>query len=142
MRKCVFLFNEWKLEKVIEFRGGHPSSIFSNSCSFLRYAFLRLKFIFQNIDFWEKSFYYSSFYTKKISFDPVLAHFWNSSAPPNAIHIGLFHKRYILSRWTFQTMLFKIISTTSFLDIPFLTLIWIKFGSTVSSVMTRTFSKA
>ena len=91
MRKCVFLFNEWKLEKVIEFRpplffnfrGGHPSSIFSNSCSFLRYAFLGLKFIFQNIDFWKKSFYYSSFYTKKISFDPVLAHFWNSSAPPN-----------------------------------------------------------
>ena len=70
MRKCVFLFNGLELERVIQFRpplffnfrGGHTSSILSNSCSFLRYAFLGLKFIFQNNDFWEKSFYYSSFY--------------------------------------------------------------------------------
>ena len=94
-RKCVFLFNEQELEKVIEFRpplffnfrGGHTSSTFSNSCSFLRYAFLGLKFIFQNIDFWEKSSYYSSFYMKKLSFDPDLAHFWNSSTTPNVIWI-------------------------------------------------------
>ena len=70
MRKCIFLFNGPELERVLvfrpplffDFRGGHTSSILSNSCSFLRYAFLGLKFIFQNNDFWEKSFYYSSFY--------------------------------------------------------------------------------
>ena len=94
--KCVFLFKEQELEKVIKFRpplffnfrGGHSSSTFSNSCSFLRYAFLGLKFIFQNIDFWEKSSYYSSFYMKKLSFDPDLAHFWNSSTTPNATYLG------------------------------------------------------
>ena len=71
MRKYVFLFNELDLERVLEFRPplffdirwGHTSSILSNSCSFLIYAFLGLKFIYQNNDFWEKSFYYSSFYT-------------------------------------------------------------------------------
>ena len=70
MRKCIFLFNGPELERVLvfrpplffDFRGGHTSSILSNSCSFLRYAFLGLKFIVQNNDFWEKSFYYSSFY--------------------------------------------------------------------------------
>ena len=66
---------------------GLNSITFSNSFLFLRYAFLGLKFIFQNIDFWEKSFYYSSFYTKKLSFDPLLAHFWNSSTTPNIIQI-------------------------------------------------------
>ena len=91
MRKSIFLIKELESEKVIEFRpplffnfrGGNTSSTFSYSCSFLRYAILGLKFIFQNIDFWEKSFYYSSFYTKKLSFDPLLAHFWNSSTTPN-----------------------------------------------------------
>ena len=70
MRKCIFLFNGPELEKILvfrpplffDFRWGHTSSILSNSCSFLRYAFLELEFIFQNNDFWEKSFYYSSFY--------------------------------------------------------------------------------
>ena len=59
MRKCVFLFDEPELERVLEFgpqlfldfRWGHASSILSNSCSFLRNAFLGLKFIFQNNDF-------------------------------------------------------------------------------------------
>ena len=82
-RKCVYLLNKKELEKVLEFRPqlffnfrrGNSSSTFSNSCSFLRYAFLGLKFIFQNNDFWEKTFYYSSFYTKKLSFDPALPHF-------------------------------------------------------------------
>ena len=53
--KCVFLFKEQELEKVLElffnFRGGNTSSTLSYSCSFLRYAILGLKFIFQNIDF-------------------------------------------------------------------------------------------
>ena len=97
MRKCVFLFNGLELERVIQFRpplffnfrGGHTSSILSNSCSFLRYAFLGLKFIFQNNDFWEKSFYYSSFYTYKLSFDPILTYFWNSSTNPNGVHLLL-----------------------------------------------------
>ena len=70
-RKSSFLFKEQELEKVVEFRpplffnfrGGHTSSTFFNSFSFLRYAFLGSKFTFQNTDFWEKSFYYSSFYT-------------------------------------------------------------------------------
>ena len=47
MRKCVYLLNEPELEKVVEvrppiffnFMGGHTSSTFSNSCSFLRYGF-------------------------------------------------------------------------------------------------------
>ena len=77
MRKSIFLITELESEKVIEFRpplffnfrGGHTSSTFSISCSFLRYAFLGSKFTFQNTDFWEKSFYYSSFYTKKLSYD-------------------------------------------------------------------------
>ena len=64
MRKSIYLFNELESEKVIEFRpplffnfrGGHTSSTFSYSCSFLRYAFLGSKFTFQNTDFWEKSF--------------------------------------------------------------------------------------
>ena len=59
MRKCIFLFNGPELERVLvfrpplffDFRGGHTSSILSNSCSFLRYAFLGLKFIVQNNDF-------------------------------------------------------------------------------------------
>ena len=59
MRKYVFLFNELDLERVLEFRPplffdirwGHTSSILSNSCSFLIYAFLGLKFIYQNNDF-------------------------------------------------------------------------------------------
>ena len=59
LRKSVYLFNELESQKVIEFRpplffnfrGGHTSSILSNSCSFLRYAFLGLKFIVQNNDF-------------------------------------------------------------------------------------------
>ena len=68
----------------LDFRGGgHTSSILSNSCSFLRYAFLGLKFIVQNNDFWEKSFYYSSFYAQKLSFDSNVTHFWNSSTNPN-----------------------------------------------------------
>ena len=57
--KCVFLFKEQELEKVLEFRpplffnfrGGNTSSTLSYSCSFLRYAILGLKFIFENIDF-------------------------------------------------------------------------------------------
>ena len=64
LRKSVYLFNELESQKVIEFRpplffnfrGGHTSSTFSYSCSFLRYAFLGSKFTFQNTDFWEKSF--------------------------------------------------------------------------------------
>ena len=64
LRKSIYLFNELESEKVIEFRpplffnfrGGHTSSTFSYSCSFLRYAFLGSKFTFQNTDFWEKSF--------------------------------------------------------------------------------------
>ena len=83
MRNSIFLINEQENEKVIEFRpplffnfrGGHTSSTFLNTCSYLKYAFLGLKFIFQNNHFWEKSFYYSSFYTKKLSFDPALPHF-------------------------------------------------------------------
>ena len=83
MRKCVYLLNKPELEKVEEvqpqiffnFMGGHTSSTFSNSCSFLRYGFLGLKIIFQNKDFWEKSFYYSSFYSQKGSFDPMDTHF-------------------------------------------------------------------
>ena len=93
MRKCVFLFNGLELERVIQFRpplffnfrGGHTSSILSNSCSFLRYAFLGLKFIVQNNDFWEKSFYYSSFYAQKLSFDSRSTHFWNSSTNPSVL---------------------------------------------------------
>ena len=92
MRKCIFLFNGPELERVLvfrpplffNFRGGHTSSILSNSCSFLRYAFLGLKFIVQNNDFWEKSFYYSSFYAQKLSFDSNVTHFWNSSTNPIA----------------------------------------------------------
>ena len=64
LRKSVFLITELESEKVIEFRpplffnfrGGHTSSTFSYSCSFLRYAFLGSKFTFQNTHFWEKSF--------------------------------------------------------------------------------------
>ena len=64
MRKSIFLIKELESEKVIEFRPplffnfmrGHTSSTFSNSCSFLSYAFLGSKFTFQNTDFWEKSF--------------------------------------------------------------------------------------
>ena len=85
-RKSIYLFKERELEKVIEFgpplffnfKGGHTSSTFSNSCSFLRYAFLGLKFTFQNNDFWEKSFYYSSFYTKKLSFGHWSTIFWEN----------------------------------------------------------------
>ena len=94
MRKCIFLFNGPELERVLvfrpplffDFRGGHTSSILSNSCSFLRYAFLGLKFIVQNNDFWEKSFYYSSFYAQKLSFDSNVTHFWNSSTNPSDIY--------------------------------------------------------
>ena len=90
IRKCVFLFNGLELERVLEFRlslffdfrGGHTSSILSNSCSFLRYAF----FIFQNNDFWEKSFNYRSFYTSKLSYDPILTYFWKSSSNPNDVY--------------------------------------------------------
>ena len=54
MRKCIFLFNGPELERVLvfrpplffDFRGGHTSSILSNSYSFLRYAFLGLRFTF------------------------------------------------------------------------------------------------
>ena len=71
--KCVFLFKEQELEKVLEFRpplffnfrGGYNSSTFSNSCSLLIYGLLGLKIIF----------YYSSFYSQKASFDPVDTHF-------------------------------------------------------------------
>ena len=59
MRKCVSLLNKPELETVVEvrppiffnFRGGHTSSTFSNSCSFLRYGLLGLKIIFQNKGF-------------------------------------------------------------------------------------------
>ena len=77
----VFLLNEKELGKVVQkfnFREGHTSSTFSNSSSFLRYAFLGLKFTFQNNDFWEKSFYYSSFYTKKLSFGHWSTIFWEN----------------------------------------------------------------
>ena len=92
LRKSIFLITELESEKVIEFRpplffnfrGGHTSSTFSISCSFLRYAFLGSKFTFQNTDFWEKSFYYSSFYTKKLSYDHWGTMFWDSSTNPNA----------------------------------------------------------
>ena len=64
--KCVFLFKEQELEKVLEFRpplffnfrGGNTSSTFSYSCKFKRYAILGLKFIFQNINFFFEGFPY------------------------------------------------------------------------------------
>ena len=59
MRKSIFLIKELESEKVVEFgpplffnfMGGHTSSTFSNSFSFLRYVFLGSKFTFQNTDF-------------------------------------------------------------------------------------------
>ena len=95
-RKSVYFSKEQDLEKVIEFRpplffnfrGGHTSSTFSNSCSVLRYAFLGLKFTFQNNDFWEKSFYYSSFYTKKISFGHWSTIFWENRPTLMWHHFG------------------------------------------------------